>query len=266
MAQRLILLSDDDRIDLRNKKILSDLRKTYGNTTQILVSNEELCELAAVCAKLPRYKDPKKARAELHSAAIDEVADVMIILDHVINIFQLKDEEIRKRIGGKLDRIVRWLAESSDQEQTTVDREVREGVNPQPKKKSAEKPQEQPREGSVHLNCAGCAHVGEFQQLKIGGRCSTCAQNNWSLWESKEAPGVGNGYRVRHQADHEPGKPLTWEEFVIMQLRAEKKGLLFPDEAYIVLKSNRWSNLKRGEPINMLDETSYGLCWEAVWR
>ena len=262
MAQRLILLSGDDHIDLRNKKILSDLRKTYGNTTQILVSNEELCELAAVCAKFPRYKDPKKARAELHSAAIDEVADVMIILDHVINIFQLKDEEIRKRIGGKLDRIVRWLAESSDQEQTTVDREVREGVNPQPKKKPTEKPQEQPVGDVTKVHCVGCAHVGEFQQLKIGGRCMVCASNGWGLWEPKESSDVGHGYTVRHQADREPGKPLTWEEFAIMQLRAEKRGLIFPDEVHIVLKSN-----KRGEfPKGLLNEDGYGTSWEAVWR
>lgn len=263
MSQRLILLSGDDHIDLRNKKILSDLRKTYGNTSQILVSNEELCELAAVCAKFPRYKDPDKARAELHYAAIDEVADVMIILDHVINIFRLKDEDIRKRIDGKLDRIVRWLAKSSDQEQTTVDREVREGVNPQPNKKPTEKPQEQPREGSVHMNCVGCAHVGEFQQLMIGGRCNTCAQNNWSLWEPKEATDVAKGYKVPLKVGHESGKPLTWEEFVIMQLRAEKNGLLFPDEVHIVLKSN---HIKRGELVNLMDETYYGTCWEAVWR
>lgn len=258
MAQRLILLSGDNHVDLRNKKILSDLRKTYGNTTQILVSNEELCELAAVCAKFPRYKDPEKARAELRSAAIDEVADVMIILDHVINIFRLQDDEIRKRIGGKLDRIVRWLSESSDQEQTTVDREVREGVNPQPSEKPAEKPKEQPREGS---RCSGCAHVGEFQQLKVGGRCTICAQSNWSLWESKEATDAGRGYMVRHQADRESGKSLTWEEFAVMQLRAEKRGLVFPEEVYIVLKGN-----KKGELLNLLDESKYGVTWEAVWR
>ena len=263
MAQRLILLSVDSLIDLRNKKILSDLRKIYGNTTQILVSNEELCELAAVCAKFPRYKDPNKARAELHSAAIDEVADVMIILDHVINIFQLSDEEIRKRIDGKLDRIVRWLAQSSDQEQTTVDREVREGVNPQLGENHAEKPQEQPREGSVQMNCVGCAHVGEFQQLMIGGRCNICAQNNWSLWEPKGDTEVTQGYKVPLKVGHESGKPLTWEEFVLMQLRAEKKGLLFPDEVHIVLKSN---HMKKGELVNLLDETYYGACWEAVWR
>ena len=258
MAQRLILLSSDDLVDLRNKKILSDLRKTYGNTTQILVSNEELCELAAVCAKFPRYKDPEKARAELHSAAIDEVADVMIILDHVINIFRLNDEEIRKRVGGKLDRIVRWLSESSDQEQTTVDREVREGVNPQPSEKPTEKSKEQPRGRS---RCSGCAHVGEFQQLKMGGRCTICAQSNWSLWESKESADSGRGYTVRHQADREPGKPLTWEEFAVMQLRAEKRDLVFPEEVYIVLKGN-----KKGELLNLLDESKYGITWEAVWR
>lgn len=263
MSQKLILLSGDDNKDFRYKRILYDLRKTYGNTTQILVSNEELCELAAVCAKFPRYKDPDKARAELHSAAIDEVADVMIILDHVINIFRLKDEDIRKRIDGKLDRIVRWLAKSSDQEQTTVDREVREGVNPQQNRKPAEKPQEQPESGVTKVHCVGCAHVGEFQQLMIGGRCNICAQNNWSLWEPKEASGVGKGYKVPLKVGHESGKPLTWEEFVIMQLRAEKKGLLFPDEVHIVLKSN---HMKRGELVNLLDETYYGTCWEAVWR
>lgn len=260
MPQKLILLSGDDSVDFRYKRILYDLRKTYGSTTQILVSNEELCELAAVCAKFPRYKDPEKARAELRSAAIDEVADVMIILDHVINIFQLSGEEIRKRISGKLDRIVRWLAKSSDQEQTTVDREVREDVNPQSSEKPAEKPKEQPREGS---RCSGCAHIGEFQQLKLGGRCTTCAQSNWSLWEPKEAKGVAKDYKVPLKVGHESGKPLTWEEFVIMQLRAGKNGLLFPDEVYIVLKSNR---MKRGELTNLLDEAYYGVCWEAVWR
>ena len=258
MSQKLILLSGDDSVDFRYKRILYDLRKTYGSTTQILVSNEELCELAAVCAKFPRYKDPEKARAELRSAAIDEVADVMIILDHVINIFRLQDDEIRKRISGKLDRIVRWLSESSDQEQTTVDREVREGVNPQPSEKPAEKVKEQPREGS---RCSGCTHVGEFQQLKMGGICTICAQSNWSLWEPKGVTDSGRGYTVRHQADRESGKPLTWEEFAVMQLRAEKKGLVFPEEVYIVLKGN-----KKGELLNLLDETKYGMTWEAVWR
>lgn len=185
MSQKLILLSGEDSKDSRYKRILYDLRKTYGNTTQILVSNEELCELAAVCAKFPRYKDPDKARAELRSAAIDEVADVMIILDHVINIFRLRDEDIRKRIDGKLDRIVRWLAKSSDQEQTTIDREVREGVNHQLGENPAEKPQEHPVDDLPSSPCFGCIHVGNYQNLKPGHRCSTCATKGFSMKEPR---------------------------------------------------------------------------------
>ena len=89
-----------------------------------------------------------------------------------------------------------------------------------------------------------------------------CASNGWGLWEPKESFDVGHGYTVSHQADREPGKPLTWEEFAIMQLRAEKRGLIFPDEVHIVLKSN-----KRGEfPKVLLNEDGYGTSWEAVWR
>ena len=181
MSQKLIHLGRNERIDTECKEVLSLIRKTYGNTTQILVSNEELCELAAVCAKFPRYTDPEKARSELHSAAVDEVADVMIILDHVINIFQLDDLEIRARIQGKIDRIRRWLSTSSSQEQTTVDRDVI-------------------AEAQFERNCRGCIHVGNYQNLKMGGRCYRCVQQGFNL---KELRGNSNGYTVKHQADEE---------------------------------------------------------------
>ena len=180
--QTMIHLSDNPYIDCRHKGVLAKIREAYGNTTQILVSNEELCELAAVCAKFPRYADPEKARSELHSAAIDEVADVMIILDHVINIFGLEEQEVLARIEGKVDRISRWLSKSDDQEQTTVDREVRV---------SAE-----------HSSpCEGCKHVGNYQNLKPGHRCCTCATNKFSLFEPKTVD--PRGYRVNHPADEE---------------------------------------------------------------
>ena len=106
--QKLILLGENFYADSRHKNVLAKIRETYGNTTQILVSNEELCELAAVCAKFPRYTDPEKARTELHSAAVDEAADVMIILDHIINIFGLSEEEIWDRISART-----WASVSS---------------------------------------------------------------------------------------------------------------------------------------------------------
>lgn len=261
MSQKLIHLGKNERIDSECKEVLSLIRKTYGNTTQILVSNEELCELAAVCAKFPRYNDPEKARSELHSAAIDEVADVMIILDHVINIFQLDDLEIRARIQGKIDRIRRWLSKSSNQEQTTVDREVREGENPQPEEKPAEKPVEQSESDVTKVHCVGCAHVGKFQQLKIGGRCNICAQNNWQLWESKEAPGVGKGTRspewIRRGLGHEAGTKVSKEDFMLLLLRAERHGKEFPDECLLHIFPNH-----KGLRFPLED---YGKTWEALW-
>ena len=150
-----------------HKGVLSHARQVYGNTKQILVSNEELCELAAVCAKFPRYDDPDKAREELHKKAVDEVADVIIVLDHVINIFQLGDEEIQSRISGKIDRLQRWLNSSSSMQQTTVDREVRDEEKPK-------------------VPCGRCTHFGNFHNMKPGHVCSICVRNPYSEFKLRE--------------------------------------------------------------------------------
>lgn len=129
MPQSLIQYSLSSYWDNKHKEILQATRDLYGDTAQILVSTEELCELAAVCAKFPRYEDPAKAKEMLHTKAVDEVADVMIVLDHIINIFELDRVEVLSRIDGKIDRISRWLKTSDSQEQTTIDRTVRENLH-----------------------------------------------------------------------------------------------------------------------------------------
>ena len=111
-------------INKKQREVLAKARETYGDTAQILVSNEELCELAAVCSKYPRYNTKEKAQDELHDKAVDEVADVLIVLDHVINIFGLTPVDIGDRIAGKVARLERWINTSNSMEQTTVDREV----------------------------------------------------------------------------------------------------------------------------------------------
>lgn len=108
----------------KHRKVLQKARDTYGDTTQILVSVEELCELACVCAKFPRFEDADVARAKLHDKAIDEVADALVILDHVISIFDLTPVEIGSRVDAKVARMERWLDTSTSQSQTMVDREV----------------------------------------------------------------------------------------------------------------------------------------------
>ena len=108
----------------QHRKILKKARDTYGDTTQMLISVEELNELSCVCAKFPRFEDPDLARSKLHSSAVDEVADTLIVLDHIINIFDLTPVDIGERVNAKIARLVRWLEASSSQSQTMVDREV----------------------------------------------------------------------------------------------------------------------------------------------
>lgn len=143
--------------------VLAQARRTYGDTAQILVSNEELCELAAVCAKFPRYESPDKARKELYDRAVDEIADVVIVLDHIMNIFDIKAEDLRTRISGKIARLTNWLNKSTSMEQTTIDRNV---------------PQDDPEQSSLFETmgcpCVGCSYYKNFLELKLGGKCYEC--------------------------------------------------------------------------------------------
>lgn len=108
--------------DIEN--ILRKARETYGNKNQILVCIEELNELACVLAKYPRYENEEEATQKLKDSVLDEVADVLIILDHIQNILGLKDEEIGTRIELKVERLERWLRKSDSMQQTLEDRKV----------------------------------------------------------------------------------------------------------------------------------------------
>ena len=103
---------------------LQAAREKYGNTAQLLVSIEELNELACVIAKFPRYDTPEQAQNELHQKALDEVADVYIILNHVETILGLSQEEITERISKKIERVNRWISTSDKFSQTLIDRNV----------------------------------------------------------------------------------------------------------------------------------------------
>lgn len=105
-------------------KVLETARKVYGNKNQILVCIEELNELACVLAKFPRYEDEGEAREKLMNKALDEVADVLIILEHVQKIFELTDEDISDRILKKIERLDRWLRSSTSMQRTLEDRVV----------------------------------------------------------------------------------------------------------------------------------------------
>lgn len=182
-------------ISTQQKAVLAKARETYGDLKQILVSNEELCELAAVCAKFPRYDDPRIARAELHSKAIDEVADVLVILDHVVNIFGLSDAEIQTRVSQKIARVNKWLSESTSMEQTIRDREL-----PQTQKSCQTctyvrwpmgipgKPCSHCTSFSEYKNanqCVGCKHTFNWENLRLDGICMKCMREGGSQYTPK---------------------------------------------------------------------------------
>lgn len=133
--------------------ILKKARDTYGNKNQILVCIEELNELACVLAKYPRYESEMEAKEKLKDAVLDEVADVLIILEHVQKILELEDEEIGNRIEMKVERLNRWLTKSESMQQTLEDREV--------------KPVEEIKEGEELISCKTCGQ-------RDYGLCKTC--------------------------------------------------------------------------------------------
>mgnify|MGYP002750897740 CR=1 FL=1 len=108
----------------KQKEVLKHARKVYGGDQQILVSMEELCELATICSKYPRYIDKKKARKELHQGVLDELADVSIIMEHIKAIFNISNGDLKKRISKKVDRLERWIEHSNNPEYTMEDRAV----------------------------------------------------------------------------------------------------------------------------------------------
>lgn len=180
------LLNKDQR------EVLAKARETYGDTAQILVSNEELCELAAVCAKYPRYEDGAKARKELHDKAVDEVADVMIVLDHIVNIFGLNSGEVKNRIKGKVDRLGRWLSTTSNQEQTMKDRDVYEQATIEDAMCSGCLYESVRHVDSIHCKtcgldrvnyvkkrpCINCAYSIAFGNFNPDGICAECLRGN----------------------------------------------------------------------------------------
>ena len=116
----MMLLMEPDNVT----KILKKAREVYGHKNQILVCIEELNELGAALAKYPRYESEQEAKEKLHDTVLDEVADVLIILDHVQAIVGLTDEEIAGRICEKAARLERWLNNSSSMQRTLEDRAV----------------------------------------------------------------------------------------------------------------------------------------------
>ena len=108
----------------KSKRVLAKARLTYGNKNQISVAIEELNELACVLCKFIRYEHEEDAVEALYDKVVDEMADVLVVTDHIKAIFAMSDNVVETRAEAKVARVRNWLEKSNSMEQTTVDREV----------------------------------------------------------------------------------------------------------------------------------------------
>lgn len=148
-----------DILSQHTRATLQAARQVYGAKNQILVSVEELCELASVCAKYPRYDTHEKAVTELRGHVLEELGDVFNAIDHIEAIFGVTDQEVAQAAAAKGERVARWLSKSSGMEITTQDREV---GSPSPCQRCIQQGMKAPGQP-----CYECPEVGIAESTEI---------------------------------------------------------------------------------------------------
>lgn len=109
---------------LRDKLVMERARKTYGPHKQIGVAAEECTELAKELIKAFRYDNFEDAVKNTKENVVDEVADIFIVMDHILTLYNIKKEDLRPHISKKLERLAYWLENSDSIEFTTQCRET----------------------------------------------------------------------------------------------------------------------------------------------
>lgn len=165
-------------VNQQHQEITKRARDTYGYKKQLSVAAEELDELAILCNKYQRYDNHEDAVRDLYSKAIGEVSDVLVVLDHVIEILGLTEEDIQDGVNGKILRLEGWMDSSKSLQVSTVMREIPKVSHSAPHKKPD--------------NCDGCLYVDlpgnvgpcmlceNFSHYAQPRRCQKCAhRRNW---------------------------------------------------------------------------------------
>lgn len=107
-----------------DSKTLQDARETYGAHKQIGVAAEECTELAKELIKAFRYDDFEDAVKNTKENVVDEVADVLIVFDHILNLYSITTSDLQPHITKKLDRLRYWLEHSKSIEFTMQHRSL----------------------------------------------------------------------------------------------------------------------------------------------
>lgn len=108
----------------KDLQILQRARETYGAHKQIGVAAEECTELAKELIKAFRYDSFDDVVRNTKENVVDEVADVLIVLDHVLELFKITTKDLQPHIAKKLQRLEYWLNNSNSIEFTTICRAV----------------------------------------------------------------------------------------------------------------------------------------------
>lgn len=120
-----VRLTNYPDVTYEQAKVLNKARKTYGNKAQIAVVAEECCELEKELLKYLRYDSHDRAVDNLRKGVLDEVADVLICLNHVACIFDIRLSELEAIMKSKINRLEGWLDKSDSPELTTIERELK---------------------------------------------------------------------------------------------------------------------------------------------
>lgn len=104
------------------RELLKKARDTYGSRTQVTIAAEECSELTKELLKYLRFEEPETGVEKTRKSVISETADVLIIMDHIFNIFEISSWELIDQIDLKLKRLKKWLDNSNSIEYTTKDR------------------------------------------------------------------------------------------------------------------------------------------------
>lgn len=112
-------MNPDKLFTPQDAETLQTARSTYGPFRQIGVAAEECTELAKELIKAFRFDDFSTAVEKTKNNVVDEVADVFIILDHVIKLYNITNQDLRPHIIQKMTRLRYWLEHDDSMEFTT---------------------------------------------------------------------------------------------------------------------------------------------------
>lgn len=117
-------MNQDILFTFKDKLTLKKARETYGAHKQIGVAAEECTELAKELIKAFRYDDFNDAVKNTKDNVVDEVADVFIVLDHVLELYDIRPKDLIPHVTRKMNRLRYWLENSDSIEFTTQHRKA----------------------------------------------------------------------------------------------------------------------------------------------